>query len=190
MDKEQKQLQQEQSELNALIRKGIEFEVSDTQVVVEKHFFGLVRKRKFVDVKRQFRIEEPTLSTLDRLSVEWIELAIDEKVIKSPDAMVRARAMVNQHAIRLARIVAIATLGVDRLKLSTAKGYPHWIEDKRKVEELTDLFARNLKPSKLHQLVTIINAMCNLGDFLNSIRLMQAERTTMPIRIEEATKKA
>lgn len=188
MEEEKKQLQQEQAELNALIRKGVEFGVKDVAVETEKRFFGLIRKHKTVEVTRKFKIEEPTLSTLDRLSVEWIELALDQQEVKSERAMEYARTMVHNHAIRLARIVAIATLGVDRLMLSTKDGFPHWVENEQKVSELTDLFARNLKPSKLHQLATVINAMCNLGDFLNSIRLQQAERTTMPIRIEENKK--
>ena len=55
-----------------------------------------------------------------------------------------------------------------------------------KIEELTSLFARKIKPSVLYKLYVLVNAMCNLGDFMNSIRLIQSERTTMPIRIEES----
>lgn len=178
-------LEQEKEELNALIRKGVNFEVKDIQVVTTKRFFGLIRKRQLVEVVRKFTIEEPTLSTLDRLSSEWIELAIDEKAMKSDDAMVKARTMAHKHSIRCARIVAIAVLGVDRLKCSIKGGVPHYVEDTEKVEALTDLFARTIKPSRLHQFAVLVNSMSNLGDFMNSIRLMSTDRTTMPIRIEE-----
>lgn len=180
-------LEKEKAELNALIRKGVSFEVKDFQVETEKRFFGLIRRRRLVEVTRKFTIEEPTLSTLDRLSAEWIELAIDEKAMKSDDAMVIARTMAHKHSIRCARIVAIAVLGVDRLKCESKCGYPHWVEDTEKLNALTDLFARQIKPSKLHQLAVLVNSMANLGDFMNSIRLMSTDRTrtTAPIRIEE-----
>ena len=186
MEEEKKtDLEKEKSELNALIRKGVSFEVKDIQVETEKCFFGLIRRRRLVEVIRKFTIEEPTLSTLDRLSAEWIELAIDEKAMKSDDAMVVARTMAHKHSIRCARIVAIAVLGVDRLKCESKNGYPHWVEDTEKLNTLTDLFARQIKPSRLHQLAVLVNSMSNLGDFMNSIRLMSTDRTTTPIRIEE-----
>lgn len=186
MEEEKKtDLEKEKSELNALIRKGVSFEVKDIQVETEKRFFGLIRRRRLVEVIRKFTIEEPTLSTLDRLSAEWIELAIDEKAMKSDDAMVVARTMAHKHSIRCARIVAIAVLGVDRLKCESKSGYPHWVEDTEKLNTLTELFARQIKPSRLHQLAVLVNSMSNLGDFMNSIRLMSTDRTTTPIRIEE-----
>lgn len=186
MEEEKKtDLEKEKSELNALIRKGVSFEVKDIQVETEKRFFGLIRRRRLVEVTRKFTIVEPTLSTLDRLSAEWIELAIDEKAMKSEDAMVVARTMAHKHSIRCARIVAIAVLGVDRLKCESKSGYPHWVEDTEKLNTLTDLFARQIKPSRLHQLAVLVNSMSNLGDFMNSIRLMSTDRTTTPIRIEE-----
>lgn len=185
MEEKKTDLEKEKSELNVLVQKGFAFEVKDIQVVTTKRFFGLFRKRHLEEVTRTFRIEEPTLSTLDRLSAEWIEFAIDEKAMKSDDAMVIARTMTHKHSIRCARIVAIATLGVDRLKCSIKGGHPHWVEDTDKLNELTDLFARSIKPSRLHQLAVLVNAMSNLGDFMNSIRLMSTDRTSMPIRIEE-----
>lgn len=178
-------LEKEKTELNALIRKGVSFEVKDTEVVTEKRFFGLIRKRRLVEVTRKFTIEEPTLSTLDRLSAEWIELTIDEAALKSDDAMVKARTMAHEHSIRCARIVAIAVLGVDRLKCSIKAGFPHWVEDTEKLNKLTELFARQIKPSRLHQFAVLVNSMSNMGDFMNSIRLWSTtDRTTTPIRIE------
>lgn len=178
-------LEREKAELNALIRKGVSFEVKDTEVVTEKRFFGLFRKHRLVEVTRKFTIEEPTLSTLDRLSAEWMELTIDETALKSDDAMVKARTMAHEHSIRCARIVAIAVLGVDRLKCSIKGGFPHWVEDTEKLDKLTELFARQIKPSRLHQFAVLVNSMSNMGDFMNSIRLWSTtDRTTTPIRIE------
>ena len=181
-----KTLEQEKAELNTLINKGISFEVEDTEFAVKRRFFGLIKKRVPVKVKRQFKIAEPTLGTLDRLSAEWIEFAIDEAALKSDDGMQKARTLAHEHSIRCAKVVAIAVLGSDYLMpLPGIGGIVRYVEDKKQLEELTALFARQIKPSKLYQLYVLINAMCNLGDFLNSIRLMCADRTTMPIRIEE-----
>ena len=73
----------------------------------------------------------------------------------------------------------------DRLIAKPGKGGIRWIEDTKKLDELTSLFARKIKPSILYKLYVLVNTMGNLGDFMNSIRLISTERTTMPIRIEE-----
>lgn len=179
-------LEKERAELNRLINKGVAFEVEDTEFTVERRLCGLVRKHVPVRVKRKFKIEEPTLGTLDRLSAEWIEFAIDEAALKSDDGMQKARTLAHEHSMRCAKVVAIAALGSDLLipKIGSG-GVVRYVEDAKQLDELTSLFARSIKPSKLYQLYVLINAMCNLGDFLNSIRLMSADRTTMPIRIEE-----
>ncbi len=181
-----KTLEQEKSELNALINKGVQFEVVDTEFEVKKRFGGLIKKRIPVKVRKQFKIEEPTLGTLDRLSLQWIEFAIDESILKSDDGMQKARTLTHEHSLRCAKVVAIAVLGSDYLIPQLGKnGVVRYVEDKARLEYLTSLFARTIKPSNLYQLTVLINAMCNLGDFLNSIRLMSSDRSTMPIRIEE-----
>lgn len=182
---EKKTLEQEKAELNALINKGIQFEVEDTEFEVKKRFFGLIKKRIPVKVRKQFKIEEPTLGTLDRLSAEWIEFAIDEVALKSDDGMQKVKTLVHKHSKRFAKIIALAVLGSDYLIPTPGKGgIILYKEDKKRLEELTELFARKIKPSELYQLTVLINAMCNLGDFLNSIRLMSSDRSTMPDRIE------
>lgn len=180
-----KTLEQEKNELNILINKGVAFEVDDIEFEERRVFFGLIKRRFPVKVRRKFKIEETTLGTLDRLSAEWIEFEIDESIMKSNDGMQRARTIANKHSLRCAKVVALAVLGSDYLiPKHTRNGVVRYVEDTGRLEELTALFARAIKPSKLYQLYVLINAMCNLGDFMNSIRLMSADRTTMPIRIE------
>lgn len=181
-----KTLEQEKKELNTLINKGIAFEIEDTEFEIKNKFFGLIKKRTPKKIKKSFKIEEPTLGTLDRLSSEWIELAIDEVQLKNEDGMQLARTLVSNHAMRCAKIVALAVMGSDYLIPTCSRnGVVRYVENTNRLEELTGLFARTVKPSKLYQLCVLINAMCNLGDFMNSIRLMSADRTSMPIRIEE-----
>lgn len=113
-------------------------------------------------------------------------MAIDEEAIKDKDAMEQARIMTKKHALRCARVLAIAVLGSDYLIPKASKdGIVRYEEDTKRLDELTRLFARQIRPSDLYQLYMLLSAMCNLGDFLNSIQLMSANRTTTPNRIEE-----
>ena len=180
-------LEQERSELNALIGRGVSFEVEDIEVRHKTYLWGLFKKKVLVPITRKFVIEEPTLGTLDRLSAEWVEMAIDEGLFKDEDSMLQARMLTKKHALRCAKVIAIAVLGSGYLIPKAGKGGGvRYEEDLERLDELTRLFARQIKPSELYQLYVLINAMCNLGDFLNSIRLMSADRTTIPIRIEES----
>lgn len=188
MEQEQIKLEQERNELNALINKGVTFKVTDVGFDVRRTWYGRKCYTRRED-ELTFTISEPTLGTLDRLSAEWIEFAIDEQAMKTDDAMARARTLVAQHAERCARIIAIACLGEQRLIAHpVGTNATRFTEDTGKISDLTALFMRTIKPSKMYQLIVLINAMCNLGDFTNSIRLMLADRTTMPIRIEENKK--
>jgi hypothetical protein len=188
MDKKEKaaQLTLEREELNRLIGRGATFTVEDVRFHVEKRFFGLWRKKAPETYKREFRIEEPTLGTLDRLAREWVELEIDEEKLKGTDGMRAARTMAARHAMRCAKVVAIAVMGSDYLIPKFNKGgFVTYKEDDKTLGVLTALFYRTIKPSLLHQLVILISTMCNLADFINSIRLMSCDRTTMPTLVEE-----
>ena len=182
-----KQLELERDELNRIVNNGVTFEVEDVEAHVTKtRFFGLLKKRELVKVTKTFKIEEPTLGTLDRLSREWVELAIDEESLKGKDGMKIARSMTANNALRCAKVIAIAVIGSEYMIPVTDKnGVVRIREDVKRLNELTSLFARTIKPSRLYQIYILIQTMCNLGDFLNSIRLMSADRTTMPFRIEE-----
>lgn len=182
-----KQLELEREELNRIVNNGVTFEVEDVEAMVTKRsFFGLFKKRELVKVTKKFKIEEPTLGTLDRLSREWVELAIDEESLKGKDGMKNARSLAANNALRCAKVIAIAVIGSEyKIPVTDKNGVVRMREDVKRLNELTSLFARTIKPSRLYQIYILIQTMCNLGDFLNSIRLMSADRTTMPIRIEE-----
>jgi hypothetical protein len=171
MDKEFDKLEAEKRELNLLINNGLSFEIEKTVKKRQKGFLGFFKKRVRETEKMKFTIQEPTLYTLDRLSREQIEFSIDEKDFRL-NGVAKVRGLVLDHSRRCARIVAIAVLG---------NGW----EDRTRLQALENLFFKTIKPSKLMDLVRLINTMSNLGDFMNSIRLMSAVRTTMPGRIEE-----
>ena len=190
MADDKKRLEQERAELNTLINKGVTFEVKDTEFEVKRRFFGLFRQYKSKDIVRTFKIEEMTLATLDRIAAESVEIAIDEEKLRSAgiDSIKMARTIAHKHSTRCARIIAIAVLGEDLFIAKPGKGGTRWIEDTKKLDALTSMFRRKIKPSILYKLYVLVNAMENLGDFMNSIRLILLERTTMPIRIEENKK--
>lgn len=171
------ELEAEKQELRLLINQGISFTITyqEERIVRVPRFKHLpwlfARKQRVLEEhSREFVIKEPTAYTLDRLSAEYIELAIDEPSIKA-DPRQEARKLYTQHSVRMARIVAIAILGNE------------W-EDAKKLEELTEFLHRWLKNSTLIDIVQAIDLTNNLADFINSMRLMSSARTTMPIRIE------
>ena len=187
----EKLLELEKAELTALINKGVTFEVEDTEFKRQGGLLGLMgrlglgKRRAPVKVRKKFEIKQPTLGTLDRMAAEWIEVVIDEAVLTGKDGMQTARRLVAKHALRCAKIIAFAVLDADYLIPKHAgNGVARYEEDTRQLDELTALFARTITPSQLYQLCTLITAVSNLGDFMNSIRLMSADRSTMPNRIE------
>lgn len=185
MDDETKKLQIEKDELNAIINKGVDFSVVDRECTVTKRWFGLRRKSTIRTVKRNYHINELTLATIDRISAESINFAIDENAMKSADGMKHVRGLAARHCRRCARIVAIAVLGEDLWIPSMHGNTCVYKEDSKRLESLTDVFFRTIQPSQLLNLYVMVQTMCNLADFANSIRLMSTDRTTMPIRIEE-----
>lgn len=184
---EEQKISAERKELNALINKGVTFEVEVPKFVRRKGIFGRLRKPIKTTEKRKLVIQEPTLSTLDRISAEQIELRIDENVMSTENGIAEAKKLVNQHGRRMARIVALAVMGQDYAQAMQSGSHISYKLKDKELDELTDLIFANVKPSMLMQLTVLVNTMSNLGDFMNSIRLMSAARTTMPIRIEGST---
>lgn len=176
-------LEKEQSELRQLIQQGVTFDVTVTYRKRRKGWRGLFGAKERVEEKKVFRIEEPTLSTLDRLSQIWLELEIDETRLNDKEYMATAKQMAAKEARRLARMVAIAVLGEDYYKVSSRGESFRRREDTKRVNALTSLFYHSVKPSDLFTLAVLITNVSNLGDFINSIRLMSAARTSDPTHL-------
>ena len=183
MDDKQKN-EIEKKELNLLIRNGIRFNVERTLWHRQKGILGYLRKRISEKETLAFKIEEPTLTTLDRLTTEQIEFNLDEKALSADTGLATARRLAKDHSRRCAKIIALAVLGMDyQIAIQTRSGVRYTTDEKR-LKELTNLFFQSIKPSKLGGLVGAIDITSNLGDFCSSIRLMSVSRTTMPARIE------
>ena len=176
-----KALEQEQSELRHMINQGLTFDVEVTYSRRRPGFFGFFRKREKVKEKRVFTIQEPTLATLDRLSSLWLQMEIDEPRLGDADYLAAARQLANKEAKRLAEVVAVAVLGEDYYDTTEHRGAFSYKPNEDRLQRLAATFFHAVKPSDLFTLAVLITNVSNLGDFISSIRLMSATRTSEPM---------
>ena len=180
-DPKLKALEQEQNELRHMINQGLTFDVEVTYSRRRPGFFGFFRKREKVTEKRVYTIYEPTLATLDRLSALWLEMEIDETRLNDAHYLATARSMANKEAKRLAEVVAVAVLGEDLYDTTEKAGTFIYKPNEDRLQHLASTFFHVVKPSQLFTLAVLITNVSNLGDFISSIRLMSATRTSDPM---------
>ena len=183
MDEKEKldNLTREQGELRQMINEGVTFDIEVTYRRRKPGFWGFFRKREQVKEKKVYRIAEPTLSTLDRLSLLWLEITIEETKLNDDDYLATAKQLANKEAKKLAKVVATAVLGEDYYDVTNKGGYFVRKPNEKRLARLTSLFSHSVTPSQLLTLAILITNVSNLGDFINSIRLMSAARTSDPI---------
>ncbi|OUN69473.1 hypothetical protein [Barnesiella sp. An55] len=174
-------LTREQSELRQMINSGVTFDVDVTYRKRKPGLLGFFRKRETVKEKKVFRIAEPTLSTLDRLSALWLEMTIDETKLNDADYLSAAKKLAAKEAKKLAEMVAVAVLGEDYYDVTDKGGYFMRKPNEKRLSRLASLFEHTVTPSQLLTLAILITNVSNLGDFINSIRLMSATRTSDPM---------
>lgn len=174
-------LTREQSELRQMINSGVTFDVDVTYRKRKPGLLGFFRKRETVKEKKVFRIAEPTLSTLDRLSALWLEMTIDETKLNDADYLSAAKKLAAKEAKKLAEMVAVAVLGEDYYDVTDKGGYFMRKPNEKRLARLASLFEHTITPSQLLTLAILITNVSNLGDFINSIRLMSATRTSDPM---------
>lgn len=177
----------ELDELKRLIGKGQTFTIRRVVMVRPGGLFGFLKKRIRKEEELTFEIKEATLATMDRLSAEGIQMVIDDNRLtsKAGNATGEAHKLAHENAIRMAKYVALAVLGEDFTPaIQMPGGRVKYVEDTARLDELTKLFAHAIKPSDLFRLCVTINAIENLPDFTNCIRLVSASRTTIPNLIQ------
>lgn len=170
----------ERKELGILIGSGYRYRITETRTV-RTGFLGL-RKTK-VKRQRTLTISEPTLATLDRISAVWMDIRLDEAKLTAGGAetLLAAKETVAANTCKLARAVAIATLGEDGFKVETQGSRVRRTEDKKALESLTDDILHGMTPSQVAEVANALISVCNLGDFISSTRLMSGVRTSEPI---------
>lgn len=179
------QFETERRELQHMINEGVEFEVEVTVSRSQSGFFGRFKKRVKEVEKRTFKVAEPTLATLDRLSALWLSMTIDETKLQDSDYLNAAKKLVAQETDKVAEVVAVAVLGEDLYEATEKGGVYTFKPDRRKLNELKALFLHSVKPSDLFSIAVMVTSVSNLGDFTNSIRLMSATRTSDPSHLIE-----
>ena len=112
-------------------------------------------------------------------------MEIDETRLQEADYLNAAKKMANKEAKRLAEVVAVAVLGEDYYTAIDKGGYYKRTENKQELRRLKSFFLHTIKPSELFTLAVLITNVSNLGDFINSIRLMSATRTCDPTHLIE-----
>lgn len=171
-------LNREQNELRLLIGQGVTFDVEIKHSRRKPGFRGFFQKREVITETKVYTIQEPTLATLDRLSALWLQIEIDETKLGDDDYLRTARTLANKEARRLAEIVAIAVMGEDYYDVTFNGTTCRRSERKAELRDLTSLFFHTVKPSQLLTLAILITNVSNLGDFVNTMRLMCATRTS------------
>lgn len=152
----------EVNEANVLIENGVKFTIK------KQSFLKYLSKSK----QRTFFIEQPFLGTLDIISALFLSINFNEKMLED-DFLASSKQIVAKSVKTCALVVAVSVLN-----------------SQFKIKFFSKLFAQYLlwrmRPSDLIKIAIIIHKINNYGDFINSIRLMSAIRTTAPNRIEES----
>lgn len=182
MDEKEKldNLTREQNELRQMINSGVTFDVDITYKKRKPGLLGFIRKREKITEKKVFRVAEPTLSTLDRLSALWLEMTIDETKLNDADYLCTAKKLAAKEATKLAKVVAVAVLGEEYYDVTENGGYFTRKPNEKRLNRLASLFEHTITPSQLLTLAILITNVSNLGDFINSMRLQSGARTTQP----------
>lgn len=117
-----------------------------------------------------YEIYHPTLAVLDLLSSCWLNINIPDEISSITE--------VNKlmcHASDMAKVVAIMCLGEDCFNQKRNGAYE---VNKKKIEELTNIMAHGLQPAQLIEVAKAVTSLCDMPNFINSMRLMCASRTT------------
>lgn len=178
-----KALELEREELNLLVQRGVKFDVTTKIRRRKKGLRGFFSRPETVNETHTFEIHEPTLSVLDRISALSLAIEIDEAAMKAEGeaAITEARQVTKENIVRMARVVAVAVLGEDYHVTEVNRfGKVKKYNDDKELDRLTALFFHSVKPSVLVGLVAMITGMSNLGDFINSMRLLSGARTATP----------
>lgn len=166
--------EQEKREADVLLNRGYKFKIQYTvRPTGIKKIFGISPKIE----NRIFEIKQPTLAVLDLVSSRFLTLKITE-TDKSADVDTHIHAATQtaaENAKTMSEIIAIFALGEECFNFDGRT----YLYDEKKVKKLANLIFHNVKPSEMKNIISAATALANLPDFLLSIRLTGASRTTI-----------
>ncbi|TDX83990.1 hypothetical protein [Epilithonimonas xixisoli] len=151
-------LEEKRREITRILGKGFHFEIAEKIEIKPKGLLSFFKKKEYQIIPRAFQIKEPTLSVLDRISLESINLI--ESEFNDLKTFADQKRFSRKHYKLMAKIIAIAVAG------------PYGEESE--ITEFKNLFFKYLKPSDLYNIVQMIDITSNLMDFINSTRLVTA----------------
>lgn len=170
---------QERAEADLLTGRAYEYNIAYRERIPYVKFLPFLGGRNVLRYETM-KIQSPTLAVLDVLSCEWAEIEVDDNAFKSSnnEAIIVARKLVHIHAKRLARIVAIATLGEQAFKIKyTAGSYIERELDEKAIALLAGRVYRSVQPAQLAEIARAICAQSDLPNFLSAITLMRGATT-------------
>ncbi|MDR1456378.1 MAG: hypothetical protein LBJ01_12055 [Tannerella sp.] len=135
--------------------------------------------------KKTFTVHEPTAWVLDCMSALCLEMEMDENLLANSEGFLNeSRRLVRKNAFLLSRVIGVAVAG-DTYSPFPPVRWARGLFHRVKVRRLSRLFYHSLAPSKMKEISSFVLAASNLGDFINSIRLLSGARTTISGRIEK-----
>ena len=171
---------QEKTEIQVLLNKGYQFKIRYT--VPPRGIRKWLGARPKTEV-RVFEIKQPTLAVLDLATEKLLTLKITETdKSENVDTHIHAAAKTaTDCAETMSEIIAIFALGEECFNFN-GRAYSY---DEKKVKNLANLFFHTVKPAEMKTIISAATALANLPDFLISIRLTGASRTTMTANLVE-----
>lgn len=151
-------LEERRNELVRILNKGFEFQVIERVKIYKSCFHRLFGKKTVEEVVHNFLIKEPTLSVLDKISIESLDFK--EEDFNNLESDNDRKKYSRKHLKHMSRIVAIIVSGPE--------------PEVSVLNKNTELFFKYLKPSDLFNIIQIADIASNLGDFINSTRYVAA----------------
>lgn len=176
---------QEQLELDLLTGRGFTYTLKlPVRRVKHSYLLGLIKRYERTTEERTMTISPPTLQTMINIADVGLRMHLDEERLKSEDMRYGEQwASVLGNAEKAAQAIAIATLGATAYKPSRL-GYAY---DMGEVDKLASDILVGMTPKMLWDVTVALQYACGIAGFVNSIRLLKANRPTDPGRIEEAS---
>lgn len=157
-----------QNELRKAANAGFEFEVVIKNKTKVKGFWGFFQKRILTEEKRLFTIKELTMGIFDRISIESAKMEDVKTDVDDFESYMKVYA--RKHSKTMGRIIALAVLGSDYFYYENNKIKT----DDSSLNDLINCFNTFIKPHDMLNLLQLIDIASNLGDFMNSARLVTA----------------
>jgi hypothetical protein len=173
------QIEMEKEQLDSLIGKSLGYEVKYKTRQPVKGWGRFIGRTVVVAQSRQLEIKPPTLAVMDRLSRVSLDLEqISSELSEAANGPDLLRGSLSDPAEKMARYIAIATLGEDYY-IREQNIFGRFIEKDNDdtLNELSEFLFTWLTPSELFILARSIFSLLGLENFLGSMGLLKGTRT-------------